>query len=207
MFCAKLNSVCFEEASPMNKRLLNVLSSSLVLAVLVSTSLSQSQKEREKLEQIQQELKADIPHVLCLDERITTGGQPTDSAYAKLASAGFKSVLNLRTASEGVDTERERQLAEKSGLHYISIPVTSNAPQPEQVPQFIAAVKDGQNQPMLIHCGSANRVGAFWMIYRVVEQGWPEQKALDEATQIGLTSPALKKFAADYIAAHKKSAG
>src|SRR5262245_35314676 len=191
----------------MNARLTNVLSACLILIVFVSTSLSQSQKEREKLEKIQQELKPDIPHVLCVDERVATGGQPTDSAYAKLAAAGFRSVLNLRTASEGVDTEHERQLAEKSGLHYISIPVQSNAPQPEQVTQFIAAMKDAHNQPMLIHCGSANRVGAFWMIYRVVEEGWQEQKAQEEAAQIGLTSPVLKKFAADYIATHKKAAG
>jgi hypothetical protein len=51
----------------------------------------------------------------------------------------------------------------------------------------------------LIHCASANRVGAFWMIYRVLEQGWSEDKALAEAERIGLRSPALKQFAHDYI--------
>jgi hypothetical protein len=42
------------------------------------------------------------------------------------------------------------------------------------------------------------------MIYRVVDQGWTEEKAYEEATRIGLTSPALKKFAESYIAAHKQ---
>ena len=43
---------------------------------------------------------------------------------------------------------------------------------------------------------------------RVVEQGWTEEKALEEATQIGLRSPELKRFAQEYIAAHppKKTA-
>jgi hypothetical protein len=36
---------------------------------------------------------------------------------------------------------------------------------------------------MLINCASANRVGAFMMIYRVLEQGWTEAKALDEAVR------------------------
>ena len=76
---------------------------------------------------------------------------------------------------------------------------------PEQVEDFINAVKDKSNQPMLIHCGSANRVGAFWMIYRVVDQGWPEDKALDEATKIGLTSPVLKTFAHEYIISHRRN--
>ena len=79
----------------------------------------------------------------------------------------------------------------------------ASAPRAEQVEDFIKAVKDINNQPMLIHCGSANRVGAFWMIYRVVDQGWPEDKALDEATKIGLTSPVLKTFAHEYIVSHQ----
>jgi hypothetical protein len=41
------------------------------------------------------------------------------------------------------------------------------------------------------------------MLYRVIDQGWPEDKALDEATKIGLTSPALKTFAHEYIVSHK----
>jgi hypothetical protein len=41
------------------------------------------------------------------------------------------------------------------------------------------------------------------MIYRVVEQGWSEKKALEEAVKIGLSSDTLKKFAETYIAQHK----
>jgi hypothetical protein len=41
------------------------------------------------------------------------------------------------------------------------------------------------------------------MILRVVEQGWSEEKALEEATKIGLRGEELKKFAKDYIASHK----
>ena len=100
------------------------------------------------------------------------------------------------TAADG------QEAVEKAGMRYVSIPVVSSAPKAEQVEDFIKAVKDINNQPMLIHCGSANRVGAFFMIYRVVYLGWPEEKAADEATKVGLTSPVLKKFAHDYIVAH-----
>ena len=60
---------------------------------------------------------------------------------------------------------------------------------------------------MLIHCGSANRVGAFMMIYRVVEQGWSEDKAEEEALKIGLRSEELKKFAKEYIGQQKTKRG
>ena len=185
----------------MNKLILGMV----IIGSLAFTAAS-AQQGREKLDQIQQSLKEDVPHILCVDERIATGGQPTDSAFAKLAANGYRAVLSLRTASEGIDLKHEQEAVEKAGMRYVSVPVVSSAPKPEMVDQFIAAVKNKDNQPMLIHCGSANRVGAFWMIYRVVDQSWSEEKALEEAIKIGLTSPVLKTFAHEYIASRTKKA-
>jgi uncharacterized protein (TIGR01244 family) len=173
------------------------------MASLGGLSAAGVQQESAKLDKIQRALKDDVPRILCVDERVATGGQPTDAAFAKLAANGYRAVLNLRTASEGIDLKHEQEAIEKAGMRYVSIPVVSSAPKPEQVDEFIKSVKDKDNQPMLIHCGSANRVGAFWMIYRVVEQGWAEDKALEEATKIGLTSPGLKTFAHEYIVTHQ----
>jgi len=175
-----------------------------ILVLAFSTPISMGQSSRERPEQIEQELKNDIPHLICLDPNVATAGQPTDNAYAKLAAKGYRTVLSLRTASEGPSVEREKDLVEKSGMRYVNIPVVGSDPRPEQADAFIAVVKDQANYPMLIHCGSANRVGGFWMIYRVVVQGWPEDKASEEATRIGLSSPVIKKFATDYISSHKK---
>ena len=165
-------------------------------------SSASGQQEPAKFDKIQEALKDDVPRILCVDERVATGGQPKPAAFAKLAANGYRAVLNLRTATEGIDLKEEQAAVEKAGMRYISIPIVSSAPRPEQVADFVKAVKEKDNQPMLIHCGSANRVGAFLMIYRVVEQGWTEEKALEEALKVGLTSPVLKKFAHDYIVAH-----
>ena len=97
---------------------------------------------------------------------------------------------------EGIDY----RLVEKSKLRYLNIPVVSSAPRPEQADEFIRIVKEQSNHPMLIACASANRVGAFMMIYRVIGQSWSERKALEEANRIGLRSESLKQFAQDYIA-------
>ena len=175
---------------------------SLMSISLFAPALTQ-QQSREQLEQIEQALKDDVPKILCVDPGFATGGQPSDTAFGKLAAKGFRSVLNLRTSNEGIDFNREREMVEKAGMRYVNIPVVSSAPKPEQAEEFLKAVTEKANQPMLIHCGSANRVGAFWMIHRVIDQGWSEEKALEEATRIGLTSPVLKAFAKDYIAARK----
>jgi protein tyrosine phosphatase (PTP) superfamily phosphohydrolase (DUF442 family) len=154
-------------------------------------------------DQAQKILGADVPRLLCLDENFATGGQPTSDAYAKAAASGFTSVLSLRTAGEGVDLIKERARAENGKLRYFNIPVDSSAPRPAQADEFLRIARDKANHPMLVTCATANRVGAFMMILRVVEQGWSEAKALDEAIKIGLRGEELEKFAKDYIAGQK----
>lgn len=179
----------------------------LILLSISSYAAEAPQGDRARLDQIERYLKAEVPRILCLDNDFASGAQPTDQAYAKAATSGFRSVLSLRTGNEGVDLARERSLVEKSKMRYFNIPVVSSAPRPEQADEFIRLVKDKSNHPMLITCASANRVGAFMMIYRVVEQGWSEDKALDEAVKIGTSSANLKKFAHDYIEQHKAKQG
>jgi protein tyrosine phosphatase (PTP) superfamily phosphohydrolase (DUF442 family) len=182
----------------------------LAAIVLLSTwafAAEAQQKDRARLDQIEQSLKSDVPRVLCLDSSFATGGQPSEQAFAKVAASGFHSVLSLRPPSEGIDLTKERSLVEKTGLRYYNIPVVSSAPRAEQADEFIRLVKEKSNHPMLINCATANRVGAFMMIYRVVEQSWSEEKALDEAVKIGLRGDELKKFAQSYIAQSKAKRG
>ena len=176
----------------------------LGVIVCVLSLVSYSQARLEHLEKIQETLGPEVPKILCVNEKFATSAQPADTAYTKLSANGFKSVLSLRTAGETADPNKERTLVEAAGMRYINIPVVSSAPKPEQVDEFFKVVQDASNQPMLIHCASANRVGAFWMIYRVVVENWPEEKALDEATRVGLTSPVLKSFAREQIAARRR---
>jgi len=70
------------------------------------------------------------------------------------------------------------------------------------VTDFLGAVADKSNQPVFIHCGSANRVGAMWMIKRALQDGWTVERAQAEAEAIGLQNPQLKEFATNYIKEH-----
>jgi protein tyrosine phosphatase (PTP) superfamily phosphohydrolase (DUF442 family) len=164
------------------------------------------QGNRARLDKIQQTLSADVPRVLCLDDDFATGAQPVGDAYTKAAANGFRSVLSLRTANEGLDLARERAKVESVKMRYFNIPVVSSAPQVQQADQFLRLARDKSNHPMLVTCASANRVGAFMMILRVIDQGWSEEKALQEAVRIGLSSDTLKRFAHDYIASHQRNA-
>ena len=143
-------------------------------------------------------LKADAPIVLCIDDKPTTGGQPSDNAYAKAAANGFRAVLTLRSRRDGVDSLRERFMAEQNHLRYFNLPFLSALPTHEQVDEFLRLLRDKRNQPMLVNCAFAERVAPYMMIFRIVEQGWGEEKALEEAARSGLKANQLKIFAREY---------
>jgi protein tyrosine/serine phosphatase len=54
-----------------------------------------------------------------------------------------------------------------------------------QIIEFALVVEDADNAPLLIHCGSANRVGDMWALYRALK-GIPDEIALEKARTIGL---------------------
>jgi uncharacterized protein (TIGR01244 family) len=169
-----------------------------VLAVLVfATAFVQA--EQEKL------TKPGITNYTRVDAVVACGGATETSALDGLKQDGFKSVINLRQASErGANIDENRARAETLGLKYIHIPFNPAAPEAKTFDDFMTAVSDKSNQPVYVHCGSANRVGAVWLAKRVLQDGWTVEKATQEAKLIGLSAAPLEQFALKYIAERKK---
>jgi uncharacterized protein (TIGR01244 family) len=147
---------------------------------------------------------ADIDKFYWIDDRIATGGQPKPGELAALKKEGFRTIINLREPSE-YDAAAEAAEARKLGLGYISIPVRTVEPKDEQVDAFLAALGDRKLFPAFVHCGSGNRVGAFWMIARVLVDGWDIEDAEREAVIVGMKSANLREFAREYICRHQKA--
>jgi uncharacterized protein (TIGR01244 family) len=140
-----------------------------------------------------------------VDAVVACGGATETGALEALKNDGFKAVINLRQATEpGANVEANAARSKALGLNYIHLPFNGQSPDPKIVDQFLAAVADKANQPVYIHCGSASRVGAVWLVKRVLQDGWPVEKATEEAKMIGLRSAPLEEFAKKYIADHKK---
>lgn len=150
--------------------------------------------------------KAEMPGVRNysrVDATVGCGGAVDPTAMSGLKKEGYVSVINLRLASEpGADVDAGRAAAQAAGLKYIHLPFNGSSPDPKVVSDFLASVADKSNQPVFIHCGSANRVGAVWMIKRALQDGWPIDRAQKEAEAIGLQSPQLVAFATSYIKEH-----
>jgi len=145
-----------------------------------------------------------IKNFFRVNEQVCTGGQPTMEELEKLKAEGVKAIINLRMPSE-YNSEEEAAKAKALGLRYFHIPFNNNDPKDEAVDQFLKVMADKQNLPVFIHCTTANRVGGFWMIRRVLVDGWTVEQAEDEAGKIGLRNPKTREFALSYIERHKKN--
>jgi uncharacterized protein (TIGR01244 family) len=149
--------------------------------------------------------KPGITNFTRVDAVVACGGATETTALEGLKNDGFKAVINLRQASErGANIDENKARASELGLKYIHIPFNTAAPENKTVDDFLATISDKSNQPVFIHCASANRVGAVWLVKRALQDGWPIDKATQEAKLIGLSNPALEQFALKYIAEHKK---
>ena len=157
------------------------------------------------LAQVTKQERAGIVNFSKVDAVVACGGATDTAALEGLKADGFKAIINLRTAGEqGANLEQNAARAKELGLKYISIPFSPQQPDPKAVDTFLGEIANKSNQPVFVHCGSASRVGSFWLVKRVLQDGWTVDRATTEAKAIGLTAAPLEKFALDYIASHQK---
>jgi uncharacterized protein (TIGR01244 family) len=171
---------------------------SLLLSLLFSITLFSVVRS-----QAQQEIPP-IRNFLKVSEDFCTGAQPRLEHLAQLKADGVKAIINLRQPSEHRAEEEEAE-SKKLGLRYFNIPVVYGNPKDEQVDEFLKLTDDPANRPAFIHCTAAIRAGAFWMIRRVVRDGWTIEKAEEEARKVGLVNaPHLDEFVRKYVESHRK---
>jgi uncharacterized protein (TIGR01244 family) len=151
--------------------------------------------------------KASVPGIVnfgYIGKTVACAGATAPAALAEVKKLGYAAVINLRVATEpGADVDASAAAAQAAGLTFIHLPFNASAPDPMLVDKFIAAITDPKNQPAFIHCASANRAAALWMVKRMVVDNWDADRAATEATALGLTSPALKTYAIEQAQARR----
>ena len=151
-----------------------------------------------------QETTPPIRNFLRVNDQFCTGGQPRMEHLEMLKKDGVKAIINLRQPTEHRADEEEAK-AKELGLRYFNIPVVYRDPKEEQVDEFLRITDDAENRPAFIHCTAAIRAGAFWMIRRVLRDGFTVEAAEKEAEKVGLReAPHLNEFARRYIETHQK---
>jgi len=120
---------------------------------------------------------------------IATGGILYDGAAKQLQENGFKTVLDIRTLGEGVAAEKK--VIEAAGMSYINLEVSGGTATDDAIVEQFSKWVDAAEKPMLIHCGSANRVGTLWAQY-LMKKGVSTEYAIQEGITVGM-KPVLEE--------------
>lgn len=115
---------------------------------------------------------------------VTTAGQPDEKSLKVFADSGYVAVIDLRTARENRGFD-EPAVVESLGMDYINFPIGRDGITLENA-RTLEEIMVRYDQPVLVHCASANRVGALFALntYRHTED---VEKALDAGRAAGLT--------------------
>ena len=123
-----------------------------------------------------------MTQILPVFDDVYSAGQPTEAELDALAHRGVHTIINLRHPSEALEFD-EADVVAALGMHYVGIPVTGAQDlTPETIARFSQALEDARSRgPVLVHCGSANRVGAVIAL----EQAWVQRQSAGHALAAG----------------------
>jgi protein tyrosine phosphatase (PTP) superfamily phosphohydrolase (DUF442 family) len=147
-----------------NTRLARVYTAVLLVAALASTAEAPS----ANLSQVR------IDNFGRVNDNYYRGAQPEGRDYADLAAIGVKTLVNL--TSDDADPG-ERAMAERAGMRYFQIPMTTHQPPTDaQLAEFMRIVNDPANQPVFVHCvGGRHRTGVMTRL-PVSQDGWTAER-------------------------------
>ena len=114
---------------------------------------------------------------------------------AQLQALGVKTVISLRSFHS------DTQVLEGSGIRAVRIPINTWAIRDRHVIETMRSIRSAEQQgPVLLHClHGADRTGMMAAIYRMLYQGWPREKAIDELKHGGYGYHAVWKNIESYL--------
>jgi len=117
---------------------------------------------------------------------VTSSGQPDQAAFEVFSESGYVAVIDIRGEKEDRGMEDEQAAIENLGMDYVLLPIEGEAAinfdNAAKLDELIASY-DG---PVLVHCGSGNRVGALLALRKSLD-GASDEEAFAYGKQGGLT--------------------
>lgn len=170
--------------------LLLVLMTLLSATACVGSSNTQTAANTETRLHTETTLMVDLETVVRVGnvvpvDGVTTAGQPDAAALSVFAEQGYKTVIDIRTKPEdrGMD---EATVIGDLGMEYIKFPIDKpesiNFDNARELERLIAESQG----PVLVHCGSSNRVGALFALQKS-DDGADDEVALEYGREAGMT--------------------
>ncbi len=128
----------------------------------------------------------DIARYTRVAPNVALAGRLEGDGVKEARDLGFSLIIDLRQPDEEGVTE-EGNAARALGVDYRNIPLSADEAALEEVAVIAALLEDSAHYPVLIHCASANRAGAFWALYRA-DMGVDPITAIEEGRAGGMRS-------------------
>jgi len=109
-----------------------------------------------------------------IDSELYRSEQPDEQAMEEIETFGIKSILNLREFHDDND--------EIKGTHLIPlhVPIRTQTINDAHIVKALQLIQKS-DKPVLVHCWhGADRTGTVIAMYRMTEQGWSREAAIDE---------------------------
>ena len=128
---------------------------------------------------------AAIPNYAVVKPGLAAAGRPSEEGLRQLkAQASAPSSTCAPRRKRGCPRRRRWSRARGS---YVHVPVTAATFSGADVDAVQAVLDDTAAGPVLLHCASANRVGAVWAVIQA-RAGQPIDEAIAEGKRVGLRS-------------------
>ncbi len=126
---------------------------------------------------------------------ILFGGQPSEESLKRLHDEGYRTILTTRPKSEMKWDEKAQ--VEALGMQFVSIPMSKPVKTitEDQIEAFDKAMKNAP-RPMLLHCGSGNRVSGLYAVWLAKRKGMSAEEAFRMGEKAGMTAiqPVVKEM-------------
>ena len=126
---------------------------------------------------------------------ITSAGQPDEAALAVFAESGYATVIDMRGPKEDRGIEDFQGAVEGTGMSYVPFPIPRREDVSLENAEKLDALLQDLEGPVLIHCGSGNRVGALLALRKSLN-GASDEEAIAHGKDAGLTrlEPRVRKL-------------
>lgn len=119
-------------------------------------------------------------------DNLYCAGQPSLESFSQIKALGVNKVFNLRDISE-MDFSFEEKACKELGMEYNQFPLMVDG---ELSAEACHRLSESINETdkWFIHCGSANRIGAWLITYLVKYRNMGFEQAVEVASNNGLTN-------------------
>jgi tyrosine-protein phosphatase SIW14 len=180
---------------------------SYILLFAVSTRLdaiapqTKEETQRPAVREIGRRLK---------EKGVPNFGEVTPTLYrgGLLKAQGIKALkrlgINVVVDTHANDESEERDV-QKLGMKYVAIPWHCPWPHDEVFAKFLKVVHDDKGKKIFVHCRLGDdRTGMMVAAYRMAEEGWTADEAMNEMRSFGFTRshhficPSLAKYEREF---------